>query len=139
MSVSVLIISHDEIGTALLNTVRQTFGGDLPLLAATVELRSDADPEVLTPKLMDVLKALDQGEGVLILTDLYGSTPSNIAQKLQDIAPVRVVSGLNLPMLIRVMNYPQLDLNTMAEKALTGGQLGIVECQKNPSGEKSDT
>lgn len=135
MSVSVLIISHDEIGTALLNTVKQTFGSDLPLSAATAELRSDADPEVLVPKLKQVAKALDQGEGVLILTDLFGSTPSNIAQKLQDLINVRVVSGLNLPMLIRIMNYPQLNLDQLAEKALTGGQCGIIECEKKKDSE----
>ena len=129
MSVSILIICHDEIGTALLNTVKQTFGGDLPLSAATVELRYDADPDVLTPKLKTVLKALDQGDGVLILTDLYGSTPSNIAQNIQEFSRVRIVSGLNLPMLIRVMNYPQLELYQLAEKALTGGQCGIIECE----------
>lgn len=129
MSVSILIISHDEIGTALLNTVKQTFGSELPLPAATIELQATADPEVLIPKLRTVVTALDQGEGVLILTDLFGSTPSNIAQKVQDCNSVRVVSGLNLPMLIRIMNYPDLTLMELAEKAKTGGQCGIIECE----------
>jgi PTS system ascorbate-specific IIA component len=133
MSVSVLIISHDEIGTALLNTVKQTFGSELPLPTATIELHSDTDPEVLVPKLKTVVKALDQGEGVLILTDLFGSTPSNVAREIQKYSHVRVVSGLNLPMLIRVMNYPDLDLAKLTEKACTGGQCGIMECQKDPS------
>ncbi len=130
MTVSILIISHDEIGTALLNTVKQTFGSELPLSAATVELQPDADPEILIPKLKKVVKALDQGEGVLILTDLFGSTPSNVAQQIQDCKSIRVVSGLNLPMLIRVMNYPQLNLTQLAEKALTGGQCGIIACEQ---------
>ncbi len=127
MSVSILIISHNEIGTALVNTVRTTFGNQLPLPIATVELTPEADPEVLTPKLRNVVKALNQGEGVLILTDLYGSTPSNIAKLLQNEKDIRIVTGLNLPMLIRVMNYPQLNLDELAEKALTGGQAGIIE------------
>lgn len=128
MSVSILIISHDEIGTALLNTVKQTFGSELPLPAATIELNSDADPEILIPKLKTVVKALDQGAGVLILTDLFGSTPSNIAQEIQKYNNVRVITGLNLPMLIRVMNYPHLSLAELSEKARTGGQCGIIEC-----------
>lgn len=127
MSVSVLIISHHEIASALLNTVKQTFGSELPLPVATVELQPDSDPEKLIPKLKTVIKALDQGEGVLILTDLFGSTPSNVAQKVQDCQSVRIVSGLNLPMLIRVMNYPQLNLVDLTEKARTGGQCGIIE------------
>lgn len=128
MSVSILIISHDEIGTALLNTVKQTLGSELPLPAATVELHANTDPEVLIPRLKKVVKALDQGDGVLILTDLFGSTPCNVAQKIQDCKSIRIVSGLNLPMLIRVMNYPTLNLLQLAEKARTGGQCGIIEC-----------
>lgn len=130
MSVSLLIISHDEIGSALLNAVKQTFSSELPLSVATVELEANADPEELIPKLKKVVLALNQGDGVLILTDLFGSTPSNIANSIQDCKDTRIVTGLNLPMLIRVMNYPQLNLQQLAEKARTGGQCGIIECEK---------
>lgn len=130
MSVSILIISHDEIGSALLNTVKQTFGSELPLATATVELQANANPEELIPKLKNVVQALDQGDGVLILTDLFGSTPSNVAQKIQNCQSIRMVSGLNLPMLIRVMNYPRLNLAQLVEKARTGGQCGIIECEQ---------
>lgn len=129
MSVSILIISHEEIGSALLNAVKQAFGSELPLPVATVELEADADPEVLVPKLKNVVQALNRGDGVLILTDLFGSTPSNIARNVQDCKDIRIVTGLNLPMLIRVMNYPQLSLIQLAEKARTGGQCGIIECE----------
>jgi len=57
------------------------------------------------------------------VTDLYGSTPSNIACRLQDLSNVRVVSGL-----IRVLNYPDLDLDELAHKALTGGRDGVLTC-----------
>jgi PTS system ascorbate-specific IIA component len=130
MSVSILIISHDEIGSALLNAVKQTFGSELPLSVATVGLEATADPDELVPKLRKVVATLNQGDGVLILTDLFGSTPSNIAHKLQDFKETRIVAGLNLPMLIRVMNYPKLNLAQLAEKARTGGQCGIIECEK---------
>jgi len=62
---------------------------------------------------------------VLVLTDLYGSTPSNIAQKLIAQRNVHVVSGLNLSMLIRILNYPQLPLLELSEKAVSGGKDGI--------------
>ena len=68
------------------------------------------------------------GDGVLVLTDLYGSTPSNIACKLRRHGHVRVVSGVNLPMLIRVLNYPDLDLDSLKEKALSGGRDGVLSC-----------
>lgn len=132
MSVSLLIISHEEVATALVNTVKTTFANQLPLAVATVELQPEADPEVLIPKLMKVVSALDQGDGVLILTDLYGSTPSNIAQVLQKEHHTRIVTGLNLPMLFKVMNYPNLNLEQLAEKAFQGGQHGIRECENKP-------
>lgn len=130
MSVGVLIISHDKIASALLNAVKQALGGDLPLPSATVELEANADPELLVPKLKKVAKAMNQGDGVLVLTDLFGSTPSNIAHNIQDCQNIRIVTGLNLPMLLRVMNYPQLNVIQLAEKARTGGQCGIIECKK---------
>ena len=129
MSVRILIISHEGIGSVLLNVVKQTFGSELPLSVATVELEANADPEVLIVKLKKVVKALNQGDGLLILTDLFGSTPCNIARSIQDCQDARIVTGLNLPMLLRVMNYPQLDLAQLAEKARTGGQSGIIECE----------
>lgn len=128
MSVSVLIISHEKIGSELLKAVRHTFGSELPLSTATIELEANADPEVLVPRLKKVVQALNQGDGLLVLTDLFGSTPSNIAHSIQSSKDVRIVTGLNLPMLLRVMNYPQLNLAQLAEKARTGGQCGIIEC-----------
>lgn len=137
MSVSVLIISHDEIGTALVNTVKNTFGSQLPLPIATVELQQNADPDILIPKLKKVVHALNQGDGVLILTDMFGATPSNIATALQKEAEIRIITGLNLPMLIRVMNYPALNLDQLTEKAVTGGQSGIIECEQQQDDEET--
>jgi PTS system ascorbate-specific IIA component len=72
------------------------------------------------------VEQLDQGDGVLVLTDIYGSTPSNIASHLSSRPGVQVVAGLNLPMLLRVLNYARLDLATLAEKAVSGGREGVV-------------
>jgi PTS system ascorbate-specific IIA component len=67
---------------------------------------------------------------VLLLTDAYGSTPSNIATCLAGEQPARVevVAGINLPMLVRIFNYPQLALSAMAQNAVEGGRRGIVIC-----------
>ncbi|MBA2654768.1 MAG: PTS sugar transporter subunit IIA [Gammaproteobacteria bacterium] len=126
MSVAVLIITHYEIGHALVNALRTTYGDSVPLILETFEVPSDADPDKLLPELNIIIKRLDQGNGVLILTDLFGSTPSNIAYELQKESHIRIVTGLNLPMLIRVMNYPSLSLADLAEKAMKGGQAGII-------------
>lgn len=127
MSVAVLIISHHEIGNALVSALKTTYGNGLPLPLETFEVRSDQDPENLIPKLKQLIKKLNQGQGVLILTDLFGSTPSNIAHELRKETNIRIVTGLNLPMLIRVMNYPKLGIIQLAEKARKGGQDGIIE------------
>jgi PTS system ascorbate-specific IIA component len=130
MSVSLLIITHEGVGSVLLNAVKQTLGSELPLSVTTVELKIHTDPDLLSNKLKKVVEPLNQGEGLLILTDLFGSTPSNIARSIQGCKEMRIVTGLNLPMLIRVMNYPQLNLEQLAEKARTGGQCGIIECER---------
>lgn len=129
MSVSVLIITHQDIGNAFLKAVNNTFEQKLPLSVSTAEINLNADPDQLIPELKRLTRRLDQGDGLLILTDLFGSTPSNIAQALQDINNIRIVAGLNLPMLLCVLNYPQLSLAELADKAREGGQCGIVECK----------
>ena len=69
---------------------------------------------------------LDHGAGVLILTDLYGATPSNIAHRLVEENKTVVVTGLNLSMLMRVLNYPNLSLEELVDKACRGGGEGVV-------------
>ncbi|MCK5667479.1 MAG: PTS sugar transporter subunit IIA [Gammaproteobacteria bacterium] len=124
MGVGVLIISHDGIGPALLGTATLMLN-DCPLQTKLLTVSRDCDPDQLMEDAVEQIKNLNTGEGVLILTDLYGSTPCNIAQKLTSQKHVEVVSGLNLSMLIRVFNYPQLTLPELSEKAVSGGQDGI--------------
>lgn len=124
MSIGLLIISHDGIGGALLDTASNTLGG-CPLPARRLAASRDADPEALLSEARACLAEVDQGEGVLVLTDLFGSTPSNIATRLEAHGRVRIVTGINLPMLIRVLNYPHLDLDSLVEKAVSGGRDGV--------------
>ncbi len=124
MSVGILIISHDGIGPALLGTATLMLNG-CPLQTKLLTASRDCDPDQLSEDAVEQLEALDTGEGVLVLTDLYGSTPCNIAQKLTSQKHIHVVSGLNLSMLIRVFNYPQLTLEELSEKAVSGGRDGI--------------
>jgi PTS system ascorbate-specific IIA component len=124
MSVGVLIISHDGIGPALLGTATLMLN-DCPLQTKLLTVSRNCDPDQLTEDAVEQIEALDTGEGVLVLTDLYGSTPCNIARKLTSQRHVHVVSGLNLSMLIRVFNYPQLTLEELSEKAVSGGKDGI--------------
>ena len=128
MTASIIIISHKDIGEAILNTAKDMLGADLPLRVYIVDVQLDTDPDKLTPRIDTAIAELGQEDGILILTDLYGSTPCNIAQKLTDIETVRIVTGLNVPMLIKVLNYPNLPLDELAEKARRGGRAGIIVC-----------
>src|SRR6185295_7994280 len=84
------------------------------------------DPPLLLPQARALVKELDAGDGVLILSDMYGGSPSNIAAKLLVAGRVEGVAGVNLPMLIRVLNYRDRPLGTIITKAVSGGCDGVV-------------
>jgi len=125
MSVGIILIAHAGIGPALAGTAQFVLGElSMPLRVVVVSRDSRAD-EVLET-LEAVAAELDQGEGVLILTDMYGATPTNVARRINPGRPVRIVTGVNLPMLLNVLNYPDRDLDALAALALEGGRQGIL-------------
>ena len=125
MSVGVLIITHNGIGAALFGTADFMIESS-PLQIKLLSANRNSDPDELYESACLLVKELDQGDGVLVMTDLLGSTPSNIAHRLIQDARVSIVTGINLSMLIRVMNYPELDLAGLSEKARSGGIDGIT-------------
>jgi PTS system ascorbate-specific IIA component len=129
MTVAILLISHNQIASELINTAQQMLA---PYSVATtiLSISIDDNPDDIRLKFMQTLHEIDQGDGTLILTDMYGSTPSNIACGASERHDIRIISGLNLPMLIRVLNYPHLNLNELEQKAITGGQDGVVSCHQ---------
>jgi PTS system ascorbate-specific IIA component len=102
-----------------------------PLPTQVLSISSTDKPDETQAHLMAEISRLDQGCGILILTDMFGSTPSNIACMVSHRDDVRIVAGLNLPMLIRVLNYPNLNLEELEQKALSGGQEGVVRCHQS--------
>ena len=126
MSVGILIVSHEGVGSALLAAARRLLS-PLALPTEAYELPWDADPEAALPAASAVLRKVDGGEGVLILVDLYGASPARLAQKLARLGtPARRVSGLSLPMLLRVQNYPEQDLDELSRTAAGGARNGVV-------------
>ncbi len=132
MAVSILTITHGNVGKELLATA-ETMLGALPLLCKDLSVPNTCNPEELILEAQALCKEIEKSDGVLILTDIYGSTPSNICSKLKDSTDldIRVITGLNLPMLVRALNYPKLSLNELTEKALSGAHDGIIDCQSN--------
>jgi PTS system ascorbate-specific IIA component len=127
VSVGLLLITHAGIGTELLAAATRMLGR-CPLRAESLAVSNADDPERMYARARAYAEALDSGEGVLVLTDLFGSTPANIAAGLCDAGHTRILSGVNLPMLVRVLNYPELSLDAMADKALSGARDGVLEC-----------
>ena len=126
MSVGILLITHEGIGHALLAVATRLLR-KLPLETAAFEVPFDGDVDVLLPQASAALRKVDGGHGVLVLTDLYGATPSNIAAKLSRLGtPVRRVSALSLPMLLRVMNYADLPLDELPAVAAAGARNGVI-------------
>ncbi|MGQ0587640.1 MAG: PTS sugar transporter subunit IIA [Gammaproteobacteria bacterium] len=131
MTVGILLVTHGKMGHYLLDTLHDMIG-ELPLAADVLEVRRVQDPNVLLRQGGRMIDRLDGGKGVLILTDAFGSTPSNIASRLHQKGRTVVVAGINLPMMVRIFNYPQLDLPRLAAAAVEGGQRGVRVCDDPP-------
>ena len=126
MSVGLLLVAHGDMGQELIRVAR-TLMGELPLQVEAVSMPNDCDNGAALEEIHRRVSELDHGDGVLVMTDLYGATPSNICGRLNALGDhTRRVSGLNLPMLVRVMNYPHQSLTELANTAYAGGRNGIV-------------
>ncbi|MGC8731709.1 MAG: PTS sugar transporter subunit IIA, partial [Halothiobacillaceae bacterium] len=113
MRAGVLIIAHNHLGQQLLETATDMLNRRPPQVRS-LDVLQDDDPVDLLARARRLLADIDQGAGVLVLTDMYGSTPSNIAHRLGDNEhTVRVISGINLPMLVRALNYADLPLEEL--------------------------
>ena len=126
MSVGILLVTHRGIGTAL-RQVAERLLGNLPLHVETFELDYDSTLDCALPQASALLRKVDGGDGALLLCDLYGASPSRLAQQLVHLGtPVHRVSGLSLPMLLRVLNHADADLDELARIAAAGCRNGAI-------------
>ena len=138
MTVGLLLITHEPLGADLLRVATGIYG-TRPAHAEALEVANDAPSELALAQAQLLAQRLDDGDGVLVLTDIYGATPANVALALRDRYPhARVVAGVNLPMLLRALTYAGLDLDAVAAKALTGGRDGVCLCPVPGSGGAAD-
>ncbi len=125
MTIGILLVSHGALGEVMLDIATKTLNV-CPLATRTLGVTFDSDPEAMQHTALTLLHELDSGDGVLVLTDMFGATPSNVACTLSQQDNVLVVAGLNLPMLLKVFNYPQLELSELAKRAVEGGRQGVM-------------
>lgn len=132
MSVGLLIIAHDEIGQAFIDAIKSIMGC-CPIRTKLISIPNQGDYSQIEQQASVELTELDTGQGVLILTDVIGSTPSNLAHRIKN-NNSEIISGINLPMLLRIMNYPLLPLLQLVRKAVNGGKEGVIHF-KNHEGD----
>jgi mannose PTS system EIIA component len=122
--IGILILSHGAFGESLIHSASHVLG-KRPLFLRQLGVTVHDDPEAMLPVAEDLIRFLDQGQGVLVLTDIYGATPSNIAARLLKPGRVEGISGVNLPMLIRALTYREEPLGELVDKALSGASEGV--------------
>lgn len=127
--VGILIITHDSLGQSLIQCASHVLGQHPPALEPLGVQAAD-DPEQVLTGACRLVARLDSGTGVLVLTDLPGATPSNIAARLASQGRVEVIAGVNLPMLLRSITYRDKPLETLVSKAISGGVEGVVHLSK---------
>ncbi len=128
--IGVLLITHGGLGAHFVETVTGMLG-ELSLPTEALEIHRHDDPDTHIARAQAAIDRLDHGAGVLLITDAFGSTPSNIANRAhaaQSSGRSRVIAGINLPMLVRIYNYPTLTLDAIADSAIEAGRGGVVAC-----------
>ena len=116
---------HEPLANAFMATASHMFAGAQEKIEA-IDVYADQEPEEVVRIASQVIARLDDGSGVLVLTDVLGGTPSNCCRRLAEPGRVEVIAGVSLPMLLRAITYRHDDMETLVQKALSGGKSGAV-------------
>ena len=130
--ISILLITHGELGKSLIECATHVLG-DKPLFLESLTIENDCTHESMFKQISERINLLDQGNGVLILTDIFGATPCNIITKIIKPGKVSAIAGVNLSMLIRTISYRNESFDSLISKAIQGAQDGIIHIQANQS------
>lgn len=123
--IGILIIAHGSFGQNLVECAKHVIGNE-PRQVAFLAVNNQDDPNDLLPIAQALVAELNEGDGVLVLSDMYGATPCNIVSKLLSPGIVEGVAGVNMPMIVRTMTYRHESLMALVDKAVTGGREGVV-------------
>ncbi|MCK6436801.1 PTS sugar transporter subunit IIA [Rivihabitans pingtungensis] len=123
--VGILIVTHGNLGVTLAECAQHILQRELPHLAVMAVDKND-DPDRKLAEARELVRGLDDGSGVLLLSDIFGGTPSNIASRLIEPGHIEAVAGVSLPMLVRSLCYAGQPLETVVSKAVTGGLEGVM-------------
>ena len=125
MTAGLLIIAHSPLASALRQSVLHVFPDGAPHVVA-LDIDSDLPFEQLVDAARSAMQSIDTPR-TLFLTDVFGATPCNVAQKLVDGVHARLIAGVNLPMLLRAMTYRREPLEALVARAMAGGVQGVMQ------------
>jgi PTS system ascorbate-specific IIA component len=130
--IGILLITHGELGKSLIECASHVLGSK-PVSLESLSIENDCEHENMFKQISERIDLLDQGDGVLILTDIFGATPCNIITKIIKPEKVNAIAGVNLSMLIRSISYRHEPFDVLIVKAIQGAQDGIIHIQSNQS------
>ena len=123
--IGILVLTHEDLGDHMIRCASHVVGIKPPQLLHLSVFPQD-DPDAVLTRARAMIKQLDSGDGVLVLSDMCGATPCNIASQLTQPGKVECIAGVNLPMLVRVLTYRHEPLPVVIEKGLSGGRCGVM-------------
>jgi PTS system ascorbate-specific IIA component len=128
--VGILLIAHAPLAAALAAAASHVYACAPERAGAQLrvfDVQPDSDTAANVAAARVLLREIDSGGGVLVLTDAFGASPGNVASQLAEPGRVAVIAGVNLPMLLRALCYREGSLVEIAEKALAGGSQGVMQ------------
>ena len=128
--IGIFLITHSSYGESLIQCACHVLNHRPPQIVQ-LGITAQDDPLDSLPLARDMLKLVDTGEGVLIMTDIFGASPANMAMKLLSPGRVEAVAGVNLPMLLRALTYRDKDMETLVIRAISGGRDGVVNISRH--------
>jgi PTS system ascorbate-specific IIA component len=126
MSNTIFIIAHAPLAQALRECAMHVYAECAPTVLA-LDVRANAEPEDTLSQAQQLLAHVPHGDGLLVLTDIFGATPANVAQKVVQGRNAQLIAGVNVPMLFRSVCYRHEPLETLVSRALSGGTQGVMQ------------
>lgn len=124
--IGIIIVAHGKLGESLIECATHILG-HTPQHCIALSIQSNDDLTQLLPRLKNSIASVDNGHGILLLTDIFGATPSNVIQSFLVSGKIEAVAGVSLPMLLRTINYQAQPLPVIVEKAVSGGKDGVIQ------------
>jgi PTS system ascorbate-specific IIA component len=123
--IGLFLVTHSSYGESLIQCACHVLNKRPPQIAQ-IGIAAQDDPLDALPLAEQMLKLVDTGAGVLVMTDIFGATPANIAMKLLKPGRIEGIAGVNLPMLLRALTYRDKGMETLITRAVAGGRDGVL-------------